>query len=149
MSTKEKIYNQLIKTLDSKIEALQKSIKETIESRNNDTKSSAGDKYETGREMIQIEIQKNEIQLNKTLELKKDLSIINLEKKYDKVEYGSLVMTNKGNYFISVGLGKIETENNTYYAISFASPIGKMLQNKKISDSFTFQEKKFIITDIV
>ena len=78
---KEEIYNQILQVLNYKIKTLRKTISETIESRNSDTKSSAGDKYETSREMLQIEIHNNETQLNKTLELKKELSLIDLQKK--------------------------------------------------------------------
>ena len=148
-NTKIKIHSQLIEILNSKIEVLKNTIAEAIESRNNDTKSSAGDKYETGREMIQIEIQKNEIQLNKTLELKKELSKINLAKTCTKAEYGSLVITNQGNYFLSIGYGKIEIEDNTYYSISLASPIGKLLHNKKQDEQFIFNRKEFTITSII
>ena len=146
---KEEIYNQILLVLNYKIKTLRKTISETIESRNNDTKSSAGDKYETGREMLQIEIRNNETQLNKTLDLKKELSFINLQKIYKKVEYGSLVITNQGNYFIAIGIGKVEINKNNYYSISFASPIGKLLQNKKIGERFIFQEKEFKITDLI
>jgi len=146
---KKEIHNHLIKDLELKIDTLQKSIKDTVDARNNDTKSSAGDKYETGREMLQIEIQKNEIQLSKTLKTLQELSKINLLKTNDTVEYGSLVITNNGNYFIAIAYGKIEIENNIFYSISLASPIGKLLLNKKIKEHFTFQEKEYTILDIV
>ncbi len=64
---KQLVYNKILKILDDKIEILKEEIESTKESRNNDTKSSAGDKYETGRAMMQIELDKNEAQLNKTV----------------------------------------------------------------------------------
>ena len=146
---RKEIYNHLVKDLNQKVETLKSSIKDTIEARNNDTKSSAGDKYETGREMLQIEIQKNEFQLSKTLKTLKELSSINLSKTSNIVEYGSLVLTNNGNYFISIAYGKIEIENNIFYSISLASPIGKLLLNKKAGEHFTFQEKEYTLLDIV
>jgi hypothetical protein len=149
LKIKKNIYKEILIILDSKISSLQNTIKETTEDRNNDTKSSAGDKYETGREMLQIEIQKNKLLLDKTLKLKGELSNINIDKQHNKVEYGSLVITNQGNYFISIGIGKIEINNNDYYSISFASPIGKLLQNKEINGCFKFQEKEFIIKKII
>jgi len=146
---KIKIHNHLVKDLNKKAEILKNSIKDTIEARNNDTKSSAGDKYETGREMLQIEIQKNELQLSKTLKILKELSNIKLSKTSNLIEYGSLVFTNYGNYFISIAYGKIEIENNIFYSISLVSPIGKLLQNKKVGEYFTFQEKKYTILNII
>jgi len=146
---KKEIHNHLVKDLNQKVETLKNSIKDTIEARNNDTKSSAGDKYETGREMLQIEIQKNEIQLSKTLKTLKKLSNINISKTSDIVEYGSLVLTNNGNYFISIAYGKIEIENNIFYSISLASPLGKLLLNKKAGEHFTFQEKEYTVLNIL
>ena len=147
--TKQLIYSKILNILDNKIEILKKEIESTKESRNNDTKSSAGDKYETGREMMQIELDKNEAQLNKTVKLKKELTEINIQKKYNKVEFGSLVETNKETYFIAIGIGKIEANKNMYYSISLASPIGKLLLSKKIGAKMKFQEREFTIINIV
>ncbi|MEN8122694.1 MAG: 3-oxoacyl-ACP synthase [Bacteroidota bacterium] len=145
---KQLILNQLHEIIDQKIETSKKAIKSAKEARDNDTKSSAGDKYETGRAMMQIELEKSEKQLNNSLNLKQDLSLIDIQKEYKRIEFGSLVITNQGNYFISIGIGKIEVNNENYYAISLASPIGKLLYNKKINDKFQFQEREFIIRNI-
>ena len=119
------------------------------ESRDNDTKSSAGDKYETGRAMMQLEMDKNEAQKSKILNLKRELSRINVQKEYSKAEFGSLIASNQGNYFISVGIGKMELANKIYYSVSLVSPIGKLLHNKKVGDKFLFQKKEFVINSIV
>ena len=146
---KKQIYSQLLELTDKKIDTAKKAIDSAKESRDNDTKSSAGDKYETGRAMMQIEMDKNEAQLSKAVKLKRELSQINIQKDYNKAEFGSLVVTNHGKYFISIGMGKIEVNKENYYCISLASPIGKLLHNKKIGDKVQFQEREFIISDIV
>jgi len=146
---KQLAYIQLQELLDKKIDTLLYEIKSAKESRNSDTKSSAGDKYETGREMVNIEIQKNEVQLSKTNILKKNLSLININKTYNKIEFGSFIKTNIGIYFISIGLGKIKVNNIEYYAISAVSPIGKLLIDKKIKDKIQLQDREFIIDEIV
>ena len=66
LEIKQLILNQLHKILDQKMESLVHNISSAEESRDSNTKSSAGDKYETSREMTQIEIQKNVNQLSKT-----------------------------------------------------------------------------------
>ena len=146
---KQKIYNSIVESLDYKIEIAKEAILSAKESRDNDTKSSAGDKFETGREMMQIEIDKNEAQLSKALHLKNDLSKINLLTNNTKVEFGSLVKTNNGTYFISVGIGKVEVDKKEYYAISLVSPVGKILYKKKIGDKVFFQNREFFIENIV
>jgi hypothetical protein len=59
------------------------------------------------------------------------------------------LLTNQGNYFISVGLGKFEIEDGLFYAISMASPIGQILKNRIIGDIIQFQAKNFIIEGII
>ena len=87
--------------------------------------------------------------MSKTNILKKNLSLININKTYNKVEFGSFIKTNIGIYFISIGLGKIKVNNTDYYAISAISPIGKLLIDKKIEDKIQLQDREFIIEEIV
>ncbi|MBI9067335.1 MAG: hypothetical protein JEZ09_08585 [Salinivirgaceae bacterium] len=146
---KIEVFNNLRNVLEQKISDLQKLIAETKEARDSDSKSSVGDKYETGRAMAQIEIQKSEILLGKTQSLLNDLSKIDLKKPMDWVAFGSLVYTNSGNYFISIGIGKVQVNDFTCYAISLASPLGLQLKGKKVGDSFEFNGKPIVIEKIV
>ena len=146
--TKQLAYSQLQKILDDKITILSNEIISIKKSRNSDTKSSAGDKFETGREMMNTELNKNEAQLSKTHILKKNLSQINLLKNYNKIEFGSFVKTNQETFFITIGMGKMKIDNTIYYAISTTSPIGKALQNKTAGDKIQFQDRAFIIEEI-
>jgi len=145
---KEQIRSQLIAGLDEKITLLHKEIASTQESRNADTKSSAGDKYETGRAMAQMELEKNQATLSRTIKLRKELLMMDLEKKFDKVEFGSLVFTKQGNYFISFGLGKITVSKQDYYAISLGSPIGKALYQKSAGDIVVFQGREILVLEV-
>lgn len=142
------LLNHLIEQIDQNIEAAKQSITSAKESRDSDTKSSAGDKYETGRTMMQFELEKNEVQLNKYLHLKNELSKIDINKLNLKAEFGSIVISNRGNYFLSIGIGKIQMENEIYFALSLASPIGKLLHEKKTGDAVLFQGKQIEITAI-
>jgi len=149
INVKELIYNYLQEVIKQKIETTQKAIQSAKESRDNDTKSSMGDKYETGRAMIQMELEKYEAQLINSLKSKNELLKLDIKKTYNKIEFGSLVSCNHGNYFISLGVGKVSIENKVYFCISLASPIGKVLQNRNVGDKVEFHEKEFIIHDIV
>lgn len=127
--------------LESRIQNLKADIESLKESRNNDTKSSAGDKYETGREMIQIELNKLESSLKqKNFELN-EFESIDFTDVSDSIKKGSLVYTNEGIYFISIGLGKVVLEEAIVYAVSVQSPIGKALLNKKSDEKLNFQNR--------
>jgi hypothetical protein len=142
------ICKELETMIDARIAEAEAAIAAALEARNNDTKSSAGDKYETGREMIQIEINKSETQRGKALMLKKDLARIDLHKHYTQSAFGSLVITNQEKYFLSIGFGKLQVEGETYVAISLASPIGMALQDKAIGAKVHFQGKELLILEI-
>lgn len=146
---KEQIYKHLHALLDEKIDVYQKAINSAIESRDNDTKSSVGDKYETGRAMMHLELEKSEYQLNHNLKLKNDLSRINLRTASKRVEYGSLIVTDRGSYFISIGIGKIVIDNSIVYAISLNSPLGAQLKGKKAGDILQFNGREFHIREVI
>ena len=149
MNLKSQIFSIIEASLIEKIEQLRSAILATKESRDNDTKSSAGDKYETGREMMQAEINKNEAQLSKSLQLINSIKKIDLSKIYSKVEFGSLVETNYGLYFISIANPKITIEKKDVFSVSLASPLGKILFGKRKGDEFSFNKREFIIKNIV
>jgi hypothetical protein len=133
--------------VDDKIESLNNIIKSLEESRNSETKSSVGDKYETGRAMVQIEIDNNQIVLFKAIEQKNLLSKLeNIATQY--ISNGSLVFTNKGNFYIGISLGKFKLDEVNYYAISSDSPIGKLLIGKGLNEQIQFNEIKYLIKGI-
>ena len=85
MYNKEDILDCLYGIIDEKIAISTKAITSATEARDGDTKSSAGDKYETGREMMQIEIEKNKLQLANAQHLKEELSRISVQKNIPKL----------------------------------------------------------------
>ena len=149
VEVKAQIIEALNKLLDKKIDALKATIADVSDSMKNDTKSSAGDKFETGREMMQMELNNKQGQLNKQVQLKKDLAQIDTKKQNSTVDFGSLVISNKGKYFISVALGKIVINNTEYYALSLASPIGQALKGHKQGDSISFNRQNIVIEDVL
>ena len=145
---KLELYLQINYQLELMINETKVSLKSAIESRDNDTKSSAGDKHETARAMVQIEIDKSEDQLKKIVELQNELLSLNLEKQYKKIEKGCLVVTNTEMFFISIGLGKILFNESIYYAISLVSPIGALLKDKVVGDKVQFNGKELLVKGI-
>ena len=143
------LMEQVNKLLDERIETAKRSVRFARESRDSDTKSSAGDKYETGREMAQQELNKYQAQLAKISGLKNDLNRINPEDRHDKVGFGSLVLTSCGNYFLSVPMGKISVQQKDIYSISMVSPIGQLLKGKMEGEQFLFQGKIQVIQTIL
>lgn len=144
---KQKLIVTMMELLEEKISTIQEAITLAKESRDSDGKSSVGDKYETGRAMMQIEIQNKENQLGQTLSLKKVLQSINVESSSDTVSLGSCIRTNNGNYFLSVPLG--EMKGFDCMAISLASPLGRVFNGSKHGDVVIFNNKEYSILEII
>lgn len=128
---------------------IQRAISEAQEAANNETKSSAGDKYETGRETMQQDIDINLTRLNELAKVRQALERIMPDQTSDVIQPGSLVRTNNGNYYISIGAGKLKVDDDVYYAISDASPIGLKLTGQKTGDKFVFNGKTYEIHKVV
>ncbi len=136
---KEKLLAHCKHLINDRVATLQQSIKEFQEAANEDAKSSMGDKYETNRAMMHLEKEKASTQLNQLIKMKQLLDGLRVEKGSEKVTIGSLVATEKNQYFISIGLGPIQFDGETYLVISAASPIGQLLMGKKAEDTFEFR----------
>lgn len=137
---KTELIKSIQEKLSEKIENFEKLIAETRAS-NNDTKSSMGDKYETGREMLQQEINNLQVQLNEVLKqqdfLKTSFDKLRMTKKFDKAEKGAIVKTEKGLFFISVSLGEINFDNQKIICISPESPLAKAMNGKQKGEVFS------------
>jgi len=148
MSVKVKLYELCTAFVGQRIASSQKAIEHAQLAANEETKSSAGDKYETGRAMMQLEIEKQSVQLGEAMKLKQVLSLINPEKTSDTVQSGSLVVTDQGNFYISISAGKLDVEGITYFAVSPVSPIGALLMGKKSGEAIQLNGKSFTIRKI-
>jgi transcription elongation GreA/GreB family factor len=131
-----------------RINRLKTEIKKTQSSANEETKSSAGDKYETGRAMAQLEIEKNTIQLREAEKLLGMLQAIHVDLSSEIIIPGSFVKTNKGDFYISISIGLIKLQQNQYFIIAPDSPIGKLFMGKKVRDVISWNKTQYQITDI-
>ena len=148
LQLKKDLYNYCLSFATERINAAKKAIILAQEASVDDTKSSAGDKYETTREMMQQEISRNQAQLHEANKLKIALSALNSDKLHTVVQAGSIVKTNHGNFYISISAGQIKISDQTFFAISPVSPMGKALMNLKKGTEFEFNQKHFKILEI-
>ena len=135
---KAALFRECQKYLDLRINRILTSIKDLENSLTGETKSSAGDKYETGREMINAEIEKLSAQLYEFRKLEEVLQLAGRSSYSKKAGLGSVVETSTAHYFIAIPAGEIVFENKKYYAIGANSPIAKMLLGKHEGEEFSF-----------
>jgi len=138
---KIEIHNYLLEHLNDKIGELKKLLETLYLSTSDVAKSSAGDKHETAVSMAQLEQEKIVNQCNSLLHLKEILLRIPTSETNDRVKLGSFIETDKGNLYISIGLGTIEMTDLKFNAISNQAPISKLLIGKKVGDEVTFNNQ--------
>ncbi len=148
MTFKEKIYRQYVLLVHEKISLLKKNLQDLTDSASNETKSTAGDKHETALAMLQIEQENSSRQLSDVLKQKAVLEKIDPLLHPEQVVNGSLVKTNKGYYFISIGLGKITVNEQLITALSPESPLGAQMMHLKKADTFIFNGMEYRIETI-
>ena len=147
-TVKLRLFAQCQAYVEQRIDTAQKAMEAAQESANSESKSSAGDKYETGRAMAQIERDRHAQQLAEALKLKKELEQLSVEKVYTTVLPGGLVTTSRGAFFLIISAGKLTLDGVDYFAISPASPIGSRLLGKAPGDELTFNTATYRILEV-
>ena len=139
-SFKSLLHNACLTEIKNRVDVVLNSLERLQDSKKNETKSSAGDKYETGRAMIQQEEAQLQKQLGVAQRIQAEMKLLDPLKGSTEIEHGSLIITNKGTFYLSSSLGKIEVDNKEVYCLSCASPIGRMFMNKQKGDVFSFNK---------
>lgn len=119
-----------------KIEKLKNFIEFTLEA-SRDIKKTP--KYDSMREEMQEEIYQMQRQLGALNDLKSNMAKV-LNKATERVQLGSIVVTNKARFYISVSLGEFFFEGDRFYAISPESPMAKKMMGMKAGDEFTLNK---------
>jgi hypothetical protein len=145
MNLKENIFLLYKTMLQEKINHIQQTLQDLGSSAANETKSTAGDKHETALAMLQLEQENKRKQLTELLQQQATLLRIDPAIVSPYVLNGSLVTTDQGYFFISVGLGKIEYKEKIIFALSPLAPLGQQLLNRHAGDSIELNGRHYII----
>ncbi|WP_417885473.1 transcription elongation factor [Zunongwangia sp.] len=148
MTIKDRLYNSCEEYLETRIQRISKLLKDLEDDMENEGKSSAGDKFETGREMMSAEWNKLSKQLIEFKQQKQTLNLAKRRQSSKTVQLGSLVKTSASNYFISISSGKIKLEDKLFYAIGANSPIARLLLGKSEGSEFEFNKTKNTILSV-
>lgn len=146
---KQQLHQLCIAKLDASMASAQQSIDEARAAQKEETKSSAGDKFETTREMMTQEIEKGTALLSKLSEDKNRLLSLLQNDSTKTVQQGSVVITNSGKFYVGVSIGAVSMNGEKYQTISSSSPIGQLLLNKKAGEKFHLHEKEYVIEGIL
>ena len=130
---KNNIRNYVKTVISEKIEKLKNFIEFTLEA-SRDIKKTP--KYDSMREEMQEEIYQMQRQLAALNDLKANMARV-LPAATNRIQLGSLVITNKARFYISVSLGEFFFEGDRFYAISSESPMAKKMMGMQSGNAFT------------
>ncbi|MBL7934802.1 MAG: hypothetical protein JNM51_03225 [Bacteroidia bacterium] len=145
---KEQLIQACSNYLKDKINSINIIINEVTESSNLESKSSAGDKHETSKAMMQLEIEKLGTQLKEAELQLAEFEKINFNKMFQTIEQGSLVETNKGYFLIASSIGKITVNDKTVFVISSKSPLAIAFAGRKQKDILSFNGVEYMIISL-
>ena len=149
VALKAKAYTACQQFAHTRIRAIQEAMVSAQASADEETKSSAGDKYETGRAMMQLELEKLNSQLQDALQLQQVINQIPPEQHSPTCRLGSVVVTDQGIFYISISAGGLTIDEHKVFAISPQSPMGLCLLNQSAGHQFPFQGKSFTVQQVL
>ena len=134
--------------IEKRMAAANDAIAGAQEAANNEEKSSAGDKYETGRAMGHLQKDMHTRQLSQLVKEMSDLLSVNTSLIYDRAAAGAFIETAQLCFFIAAGLGKQNIDEKLVIFLSPNAPLAGLLLNKKPGDGFVFNGKEIVIGDV-
>lgn len=114
-----------------------------------ESKSSAGDKHETGKSHLQLTQENNSKHLNNLQQQKRVIKLLEAYDAKDFIQLGSLVDTSNGLYFLAIGVGQVKVNDITVFIVSPASPVGKALMHKQVNELAVFNQLNLQIKEII
>ena len=145
---KSAILKACIEQIDAKINVLDSEFNVYKDAVANETKSTAGDKHDTSRSMMQLEQEKMGVQLKELQRQKKILDSIETAEPGSQFRLGSIVRTDRGNFFISVFARPVVIDNETFMPVSMQSPIAQLISRSKQGSDFIFNANAYKILSI-
>lgn len=145
---KQRLKAQCVALLRERVDTARQAMEAAQESANNEEKSSAGDKYETGRAMSQIDRDRSAGQMDDAIQEMLKLQSLDAEKLFDHANNGALVQCGATLYFIAAGLGIISHEGHKVVVLSPMAPLSNALRGKGRGDKILFNGNTFEIADV-
>jgi len=145
---KQSLHQWCITFITNRLNLEQRGLQDAQDAANSDTKSSAGDKYETGRAMAHLEAEKFSRMITETSEILERISQISPTQFCETVVPGAVVFTNHGCFYCLISADEIEINGEEVCTISLASPLGTLLAGKKSGDSFPFRGTTYTILSL-
>lgn len=134
--------------VEDRIKNAENAMQNAQQSANSEERSTAGDKHDTARAMSHLEQEKSAKYLDEAIKLKRALSELLKAQPLDVIDFGSLVITNQGTYFIALSIGATKLNDVNYFIVSPTSPIALAFKGLKAGDAATFNGRNFMVEEV-
>jgi hypothetical protein len=134
--------------IGQRMSAAKKAMEQAQEAANSEEKSSAGDKYETGRAMGHLQKDMHARQLAESVKELASFHAVQTEPLCNEGRTGALLQADGVAFFISTGLGKQSIDGQTILFLSPQAPLAKLLEKRKPGDSIVFSQQTLVIRDV-
>lgn len=114
-----------------------------------ETKSSVGDEYETGRSMLQLDLEKLGTRQDHIKAMGQMLNRIPKEGGAGRIVLGSLVHTTIGDFYLSISAGTYNSDGETIHCVSMESPIVRAILGKSAGDTAVVNGRDITILEVV
>jgi hypothetical protein len=145
---KNKLKKWGLDLIGERIAAATKAMDEAQEAANSEEKSSAGDKYETGRAMGHLQKEMHARQLAESVKELSTLHAIPTEPLCQEGRAGAYLEAEDVAFFISAGLGRQVIDGRTVLFLSPHAPLAKGLLGKKVGDRVLFNKTMVQILEV-
>ena len=139
MFDKNVIILSLQAALINKLDIQKNILASIINDRNSETKSSAGDKFETNREMIHIEISKIEHEIFKTEQFINET----------RTGRSQLIITNNGIFLLLIPFGNLIVNDKEIICISNSAPIARSLLMTRVNSNFEHGKILYKVLEVI
>ena len=148
LTAKQRILSECMKLQKAVVDNAKKAMMDAQESANEGDDNTEEKLYNSYREEMHNKRDMFARQYDLSIDDLNTLNQIVTSKEYRQAEFGSVVETDGGIYFISISLGQIKVDGQAIFAVSALAPIFKAFDGKKKGDSYTFRDKTFKIKGI-
>lgn len=145
---KSDVHTELIRVLQQREEELRAALDELKTARDTESKSTAGDKHEVGRAMVQAEMDRLEAQWLKPKQQLQEAKAFDATEHHEHIQKGSLFEMDGTWYYLLLAYGKLVIKTQTVMVISMASPLGQLVLGKKTNMDVSMNGKSMRITQV-
>lgn len=147
-STKHQLHQHCLHYVSAQLHTVREALERLQLSAHEETKSSMGDKYETSKAMMQLEMEKLSGQRENIQRQQQVLHRIDPAASSATVTLGSVVMTDHGNFYLAISAGQLEVDGEVYTALSPASPLGSKLTGRSTGDRVEMNKQTYTILKV-